>query len=203
MACVDRGDLTAAIEALQRGREAGWTSLAETHCEEAELYAREALIDHLRVRFRDAAGRYAAAAALILESGSGDAWPFFIGQARELCDDGREFGNRESLLSAADVCHRALGLVSREQCPSEWAATKHCLGQALFMLGSRQSAADRLAEAIEAYLAALEEWTQDRAPRDWALAQNDLGNALQALGGQKGDLKPLRKAAEAYRAALT
>jgi hypothetical protein len=156
LACVDRGDLDGAIEVLRLGREAGWTGLAETHREEAELYAKEALIDHLRVRFCDAAIKYASAAALILESEDGDAWPFLIGQARELCDDGCEFGNRESLLLAADVCHRALGFVSREQRPSDWAATKHCLGRALFMLGSRHNEPDRLGEAIEAYLAALE-----------------------------------------------
>jgi hypothetical protein len=108
LACVDRGDFDAAIEALRWGREAGWTDLTDTHREEAELYAKEALIDHLRVRFCDAAIKYAA--ALILESEDGDAWPFLIGQARELCDDGHEFGNRESLFLAADVCHRALGV---------------------------------------------------------------------------------------------
>ncbi len=203
LACVDRGDLDDAIEALRRGREAGWTGWTDTVHEEAELYAKEALIEHLRVRFRDAATKYAAAAALILESEDGDAWPFLIGQARELCDDGREFGNRESLLLAADVCHRALGLVPREQRPSEWAATKHCLGQALFMLGARHNEPDRLGEAIEAYLAALEEWTHDSAPQNWTKAQNDLGDALQSLGGKEGDLKPLREAAKAYRAALT
>jgi tetratricopeptide (TPR) repeat protein len=203
LACIDRGDLDAAIEALRLGREAGWAGLTDTYRQEAELYAKEAQIDHLRVRFCDAATKYASATALILESEEGDAWPFLIGQARELCDDGREFGNYESLLLAADVCHRALGIVPREQRPCEWAATKHCLGQALFMLGARHNEPDRLGEAIEAYFAALEEWTHDRAPEDWAKAQNDLGDALQVLGNQNGDPKPLREAAQAYRAALT
>jgi hypothetical protein len=53
LACVDRGDLDAAIEALQRGREAGWTSLAETHCGEAELYANEAAENGLQRRHRN------------------------------------------------------------------------------------------------------------------------------------------------------
>src|SRR5262249_12152870 len=114
------------------------TGLAATHREEAELYANEALIDHLRVRFCDAAIKYASAAALILESEDGDAWPFLIGQARELCDDGREFGNRESLLLAADVCHRALGLVSREQRPSDCGELCPQLGQ---LIGPREQAA--------------------------------------------------------------
>jgi tetratricopeptide (TPR) repeat protein len=193
LASLDCGNLDAAIEALRLGREAGWTGLTDTGREEAELYAKEALIDHLRVRFRDAAIKYASAAALILQSEDGDAWPFLIAQARELCDDGREFGNRESLLLAADVCHRAFGLVPREQRPCEWAATKHCLGQALFMLGARHNEPDRLGEAIDAYLAALEQWSHDRAPQEWANVQSDLGDALQALSGQNGDPKPLRE----------
>jgi tetratricopeptide (TPR) repeat protein len=167
LACIDVGNFDAAIEALRRGREAIWTAPAETQCEEAELYSKEALIEHLRGRFRDAAGNYGAAAALIIESGNGDAWPHLIGQSRELCDDGRHFGNRESLLLAASICHGALGLVVREQSPDKWAATKHCLGQALFMLGARHNEPDRLGAAIDAYLAALEEWTRDRSPSDW------------------------------------
>lgn len=203
LACVDAGNFDAAIEALRRGREAGWTSLTKTEEDEAELYAKEALIEHLRGRFCDAAGKYAAAAALILESGGGDAWPYLIGQARELCDDGRAFGNRDSLIIAAGVCHGALGLVTRTQSPDKWAATKHCLGRALFLLGARDHEPSRLGAAIEVYLAALEEWTRDRSPGDWARVQNDLGDALQALSGQKEDLKAMQDAAAAYRAALT
>jgi tetratricopeptide (TPR) repeat protein len=157
----------------------------------------------MRGRFCDAAGKYAAAAALILESGEGDAWPYLIGQARELCDDGRAFGNRDSLIIAAGVCHGVLGLVTRTQSPDKWAATKHCLGQALFLLGARDHEPSRLGAAIDAYLAALEEWTRDRSPGDWARVQNDLGDALQALSGQKEDLKAMQDAAAAYRAALT
>ncbi len=203
LACVDRGDLHAANEALRLGREAGWTFPIATCREEADLYAKQAVIDRLQLRYCDAAGKYAAAAALVIETGGADSWKFLIPQARELCDDGREFGNRESLLHAVEVCHRALGLISREQSPLDWAAVKHCLGTALFMIGMRDNEPDRLREAVEAYFAAVEELTRDRAPRDWAKTQNDLGEALQALGGQESDLGSLRRAAEAYRAALT
>jgi tetratricopeptide (TPR) repeat protein len=210
LACIDAGDFDAAIGALQQAREAGWTALVETHREEAELYAKEAQIEHLRSRFRDAGTKYAAAAALILESGDGDAWPYLAGQAREFCDEGRASGNRESLLLAVSVCHGALGLVTRAQSPDKWAAakhkwaaTKHCLGQALFALGARHNEPDRLGAAIDAYLAALEEWTQDCSPRDWARAQNDLGDALHALNGQRDDLRAMQDAAAAYKAALT
>ncbi|MBO0734907.1 MAG: hypothetical protein J2P49_11455 [Methylocapsa sp.] len=69
--------------------------------------------------------------------------------------------------------------------------------------GSQGNEPDRLKEAVEAYLLALEEWTRGRAPAEWATAQSDLGNALKALGGQTGKHETLRAAAEAYRAALS
>ncbi|MCI0599456.1 MAG: hypothetical protein L0Y50_03300 [Beijerinckiaceae bacterium] len=203
LACVDRGDFHAANEAIRLGREAGWTFPAAACREEAELYAMQAKLDRLQLRYCDAAGKYAAAAALVIDSGGADSCQFLIAQARELCDDGQEFGSRESLLHAVEVCHRALGVVSREQSPYDWAAAKHCLGTALFMIGMRDNEPPQLREAVEAYLAATEEWTRDRAPGDWAKAQNDLGEALQLLGGQESDLESLRRAAEAYRSALT
>ena len=47
---------------------------------------------------------------------------------------------------------------------------------------SGESGTERLEQAVEAYRAALEEYTRERVPLDWAMTQNNLGNALQALG---------------------
>jgi len=47
LAFVDGGDLDSASEVLKRGREAGWTFPMATGREEAEFYAREAMIEHL------------------------------------------------------------------------------------------------------------------------------------------------------------
>lgn len=202
LACIDRGDLDAASELLRRSREAYWTLSSPTTREEAEFYAREAMIDHLQYRFCDAAEKYAFAAALVSDCEGPQTWRFLAEQARELCDDGREFDKREGLLRAVEVCHCALGLVPREQFPHEWAATKHRLADALFLLGKRAGDPDRLQEAVESYLATLEECDREGAPRDWAKAQTGLGIALQALGEREGDTARLREAAEAYRAAL-
>lgn len=159
-------------------------------------------MDHLRLRYCAAAETYAAAAALVAEGGGKDVWRFLIAQARELCDDAREFGTRNNLLGAIEIYHRALGLAGREQSPHDWATTKHHLGNALLLLGERDKDAGMLQELVEAFLAALEEWTRDRAPREWAKAQNNLGHALQLLGEQEDDKERLRQAAEADRAAL-
>lgn len=202
LALIDCGNLDAASDVLKRGREAGWTFPAATCREEAQFYAREAMIDHVQLRYDDAASKYGAAAALVAEHGALEVWHFLIAQGGELCGEGREFGSRESLLRAVEVYHRALGLVPRGQAPRQWAATKHRLGNALALLGESGREPDLLREAADAYLAALEEWTREDAPADWARAQNDLGNALLALGEQESDLGALRQAASVYRAAL-
>jgi hypothetical protein len=129
--------------------------------EEAEFYAREAMLDHLQLRY------CAAAAALVTDGGGNETWRFLIAQASELCDDGREFGRRENVLRAIEIYHRALELVGREQSPLDWATTKHHLGDALLLLGKGDKETAPLREAVEAYLAALEEWTRDRAPLGW------------------------------------
>jgi len=202
LAFVDQGDFDSAGEVLRRGREAGWTSPLATYQEEAEYYAREAMINHIQLQYCAAAENYADAAAVVIDAGGKDAWRYLIAQARELCEDGREFGTRENVLLAIEIYHRALGLVGREQSPLDWAAIKHNLADALLLLGEADKDSGPLREAVEAYLAALEEWTQDRAPLDCAKAQHHLGNALQRLGEQENDPERLRQAAEVYRAVL-
>ena len=50
------------------------------------------------------------------------------------------------------------------------------LGNALQVLGARESGTGRLEEAVTAYRAALEERTRERVPLDWAATQNNLGS---------------------------
>ncbi|HXY99525.1 MAG TPA: tetratricopeptide repeat protein [Stellaceae bacterium] len=59
-----------------------------------------------------------------------------------------------------------------------------------------------LEEAVTAYHAALEEYTQARVPLDWAMTQNNLGNALLRLGERESGTARLEEAVVAYRAAL-
>jgi len=88
LACVDSGDFYSASEVLRRGREARWMFPTATCHEEAEFYAREAMIDHIQLQFCAAAQKYANAGALVADAGGNDAWRFLIAQARELCEDG-------------------------------------------------------------------------------------------------------------------
>src|SRR5947199_36750 len=61
----------------------------------------------------------------------------------------------------------------------------------------------RLEQAVDAYRAALTEWTRERVPLDWARAQHNLANALRLLGERERGTARLEQAVDAYRAALT
>ncbi len=76
------------------------------------------------------------------------------------------------------------------------------LGSALLALGERESGTERLERALEAYRAALEEYTRERVPLGWAATQNNLGSALLILGQRESGTKRLEQSVEAYRAAL-
>ncbi len=75
-------------------------------------------------------------------------------------------------------------------------------GNALAMLGERESGTARLEEAVTACRAALEERARDRVPLEWATTQNNLGNALATLGARESGMARLEEAVAAYRAAL-
>jgi hypothetical protein len=62
------------------------------------------------------------------------------------------------------------------------------------MLGERKSGTERLAEAVSACRAALEERTRERVPLDWATTQNNLGNALRTLGERESGTERLEEA---------
>jgi tetratricopeptide (TPR) repeat protein len=80
--------------------------------------------------------------------------------------------------------------------------TQSNLGNALAMLGERESGTERLEEAVLAYREALKECTPDRVPLDWARTQMNLGNALSTLGERESGTERLEQAVLAYREAL-
>ena len=59
--------------------------------------------------------------------------------------------------------------------------TQNNLGNALQTLGARESGTARLEQAVEAFRAALEEYTADESPRYHDTAQNNLDRALRKL----------------------
>jgi tetratricopeptide (TPR) repeat protein len=80
--------------------------------------------------------------------------------------------------------------------------TQNNLGNALAMLGERESGTARLIEAVEAYRSALREHTQERVPLDWAMTQDNLGSALARLGERESGTARLTEAVEAFQNAL-
>jgi tetratricopeptide (TPR) repeat protein len=91
---------------------------------------------------------------------------------------------------------------TRDRVPLGWAGTQNNLGNALGILGKRESGSKYLEEAIAAYREALKERTRDRVPLDWAMTQNNLGNTLRARDERESCTKYLEEAIAAYREAL-
>jgi tetratricopeptide (TPR) repeat protein len=76
------------------------------------------------------------------------------------------------------------------------------LGNALWTLGEREGAIERLQDAITAYRSSLKELSREEDPLDWAMAQNNLGIGLRSLGQRESDSKYLEEAAAVFKLAL-
>jgi hypothetical protein len=102
----------------------------------AGTLARRAEIALTRLRYGEAAGHFASAAAVL---------------PSEMDHDGeRESGT--SVLEEAVAAHRAaLEERTRERVPLDWAQTQNNLGTAIRALGERESSTSRLEEAVTAY----------------------------------------------------
>ena len=202
---IHSGDLTRAdtllanIEALQR---AAFDRLAANM---AETIAQRGDIALIKLQYREAAKRFAeAAATLPAESTYQDKRiGYLLKEADALYRQGDEFGDNGTLLVAIERQRSVLNLMPRERKPLDWATTQNNLGNALSTLGERESGTARLEEAVAAYRDALTEYTRERKPRDWATTQNNLGNALSTLGARESGTARLEEAVAAYRDALT
>jgi tetratricopeptide (TPR) repeat protein len=153
---IDRGEFGAARAALGRGREAARALREDVSRNEAEFLADEARIDHLQLSYRAAVEKYAQAAGLVTSFDRNAEWDYLLKQARELYDQGQEFGENQALLEAISVYNFALTFVPRERVPLDWARTQNALGNTLVKLGEREIGTTRLVEALIAYRAALD-----------------------------------------------
>src|SRR5262249_39012386 len=95
-------------------------------------------------------------------------------EAESLYEYGRDRGSNVHLIASIAMRRKLLDACSSED---ERGAAYGNLGNALATLGERESGTQRLAEAVAAFRAALEEWTRARVPLDWAMTQNNLGVA--------------------------
>ena len=69
-------------------------------------------------------------------------------------------------------------------------------------IGEQAGRSKPLEEAIEAYRAALKEYTRARVPLKWAETQHNLGTVLWTLGERESGTARLEEAVNAYHAAL-
>jgi tetratricopeptide (TPR) repeat protein len=154
--------------------------------------------DRLRRDFRSAARRIAA--AVDLEHPDPEARFAALRQRQDaLYLEGRDKGINASLEVAIEIARIE---AERANNPEQQGIARNDLGNALRVLGERESGTARLEEAVAAFRAALEERTRERVPLDWALTQNNLGNALRVLGGRESGTARLEEAVVALRAAL-
>jgi tetratricopeptide (TPR) repeat protein len=167
----------------------------------AALLAERGRVSRLQLRYREAAGFYAKAAAAAAFDTS-LAWGYAIDSADSLYAQGDEFGDNTALGEAIATYESALSLAPRERVPLDWATTQDRLGSALRALGERESGTATLQKAVAAYGEALKEWTRERVPLDWAATQNNLGTALETLGNRESGTETLQKAVAAYGEAL-
>jgi tetratricopeptide (TPR) repeat protein len=170
----------------------------------ADTFARRAEIALTRLRYGEAAGHFASAAA-VLPSGidhDDKRISYLFSEASALYRQGDEFGDNAALLSAIERFQRVVTLAPRDRVPLAWSTTQTILGIALATLGARENDTVRLEEAVIAYRAALEEQARKRVPLKWARTQNNLGTALQTLGERESDTVRLEEAVATFRAAL-
>ena len=79
--------------------------------------------------------------------------------------------------------------------------TQMNLGNALEVLGERESGTAHLEQAVAAYRLALQERTRERVPLDWADTQFDLGLALVALEERAPSADTAREALTCFQQA--
>ena len=193
----DRDTIEAVQEAVSADQfdraEELMASLQETHLEVASIPAAEKQVRIRQMRSAIAlvngnahkASEHVEAAAAILAAFDPIAAAEFRNDAAMHIQVYSERIGGDGISAAIRMYRTNLALLNRETHPEAWAETQHNLGNALLLQGVRSD--DRLrmlAEAVEAFHAALEVCTPTESPDDWTQTQISLGSALMVLGRQ-------------------
>jgi tetratricopeptide (TPR) repeat protein len=187
-AALQRVDLDRADALLGEILDAQDRELGRRALEAAATCAQRGEVAMTRLRYRDAAGYFAAAANRVPAALETERIDYFGRQATALYLQGEEFGDNSALQSAGDVWRALLILSPRERVPLQWATTQNNLGAALTTLGERESGTARLEEAVAAFDACLTvvetvwpaEWVQQvRSHRDETQAEIGLRRATK------------------------
>jgi hypothetical protein len=128
------------------------------------------------------------------------AWhPAFRTRYDEYEEDGEAKGINFSLEVAIECARRMLDTADDAK---ERGTAAILLGNALAMLGERESGTARLEQAVEVFHDAVREYMREHVPHQWAVTQNNLGNALVRVGERKSGTARLEQAVSAFRDAL-
>ncbi|MFK8182209.1 MAG: hypothetical protein AB8B99_02460 [Phormidesmis sp.] len=106
------------------------------------------------------------------------------------------------LTQAANSYQQALGIVSLETNPSEYATLQNSLGSVFWKLSHYESVETHLHQAIVAYQEALPGYKAEEQPLDYAAVQNNLGITYWSLAKHEQPERLLKQAITAYRDAL-
>ena len=119
----------------------------------ADTSARRGQIALTRLRYNEAAGHFANAAAVFPPGSTFEdkRIGYLEREADALYRQGSEFGDNGALLSAIGRWKRLVELQPRERVPRDWAMIQNNLGNALSRLGERESGTAKLDEAVAAY----------------------------------------------------
>ena len=191
---LDAGDLQCADDLLQRVLVEEDRAIEQRRLQAAATAAQRGEIAMTRLRYRDAAGHFASAAARMPPDHAAEQLRYLDAEANALYRQGDEFGDNKALQKAIERYQALLSLRPRDEVPLDWAATQNNLGNALWTLGERESGTARLQDAVTAYRAALQEYTRAHVPLNWATTQNNLGGALWTLALRTDDLAMLQDA---------
>jgi tetratricopeptide (TPR) repeat protein len=189
-------DLLAAIEKIQN------EALDRLALNAAQTTAQRGDVASTQLRYLDAAQRFADAAAKVPQGHDDERWKYLNAEAAALYRRGYEFGDNAAALAAIERYRHLVELRPRNAFPRDWAITQNNLGNALWVLGERESGTARLEEAVAAFREALQEHTRTRTPIDWAGTQMNLGVALRMLGERESGTARLEEAVAAFREAL-
>jgi hypothetical protein len=152
-------EILAAIEKIQT------EALDRLALNAAQTTAQRGDVALTRLRYPDAAQRFAEAAAKVPQGHEDERWKYLNGEAGALYRQGDEFADNAAALSAIERYRHLAELRPRNAFPRDWGLTQNNLGAALRLLGARESGTARLEEAVSAHREALKVFTRARAAR--------------------------------------
>jgi tetratricopeptide (TPR) repeat protein len=199
---LETGDFDRADALLSKVEQLQEAALDRRALEAAATRVQRGEIALTRLRYREAASHFAAAAERVPPAHEDERLDCLDRAANALYRQGDQFGDNAALVESIARYRALLERRPRERVSLDWAATQTNLGRALARLGERESGTERLEQALAAFHAALEEYTRERAPLPWALAQTNLGLVLTMLGERESSTRRLEEAVAAFREAL-